>query len=130
MIGFVAGTFDLLHAGHVHLLKQCRMQCDTLIVGLHVDPSIERKEKHKPIESILEREIRLKGCKYVDQIVVYETEADLSLIFKYLKIDIRFLGSDYIQDKPVTDPNAIRIAYIDSLPITSSNLRERIKKTE
>lgn len=130
MIGFVCGAFDLLHAGHIHLLKVCKQNCKFLIVGLHVDPSLQRPSKNKPVESLLERMIRLKGCKYVDQVVVYETEEDLALILKHYKIDVRFLGTDYTTGtKPVTEPNAIPIKYIDSLPITSSNLRERIKRS-
>lgn len=126
--GFVAGSFDLLHAGHIHLLKQCRKRCDRLIVGLHADPSLERHDKNKPIECILEREIKLNACKYVDLTVVYEGEADLSLMFKYFKIDVRFLGSDYKENiKPITDPDALPIEYIDSLPIHTSDLRERMK---
>ncbi len=130
-VGFVAGAFDLLHAGHVHLLKQCKKQCDYLIVGLHVDPSVERESKNKPIESLLERQIKLSGCKYVDNFVVYEREEDLSLIFKYFKIDVRFLGTDYkvieLDKKPITDENAVPIEYIESIDIHSSTLRERAK---
>jgi len=127
-IGFVAGAFDLLHAGHIHLLKQCKQQCDYLIVGLHADPSVERKDKNKPIESLLERKIKLNACRYVDLIVIYETEADLSILFKYFNLDVRFLGSDYIVDgKNITDEDAVPIEYIDSLPIHTAELRERIK---
>ncbi len=126
-VGFVAGAFDLLHAGHLHLLKQCKKRCDYLIVGLHADPSLESKDKNKPVESILEREIRLKGCKYVDQIIVYETEADLSHFLRYADIDVRFLGSDYKEGKTITDPDIVPIEYIDSLSIHTTDLRERIK---
>lgn len=127
-VGFVCGAFDLLHAGHIHLLKQCRQRCDMLIVGLHVDPSVERDYKNKPIESILERQIKLKACRAVDQVIVYETEEDLSLIFKFYKIDVRFLGSDYAEsDKPITDPDALPIEIVESLPIHTTDIRERIK---
>src|SRR3990167_4675342 len=112
-VGFIAGSFDLLHAGHIHLLKQCKKRCDYLIVGLHADPSVERDYKNKPIESVLERQIKLNACRYIDFTVVYEKEEDLSLIFRYFKIDVRFLGSDYAdRTKPVTDPYAIPIEYI------------------
>jgi glycerol-3-phosphate cytidylyltransferase len=128
-IGFIAGAFDLLHAGHIHLLKECRSKCDFLIVGLHVDPSIQRPKKNKPIESILERQIRLQACEYVNEVIVYEKESDLSIMFKYFKINIRFLGSDYKgTKKPITDPDAVPIYYIDSIAINSSSLRERIKQ--
>lgn len=126
-IGIVVGAWDLLHAGHIHLLKQCKKRCDRLIVGLHVDPSIERKDKNKPVESLLEREIKLLGCKYVDGIIVYEKESDLSLIFKYFNINVRFLGSDYVGkiDK-ITAIHDILIEYIDSLPIHTTDLRKRL----
>lgn len=129
-VGFVCGAFDLLHAGHIHLLKQCRKQCDYLIVGLHENPKIEREKKNQPIESILERQIKLNACKYVDMTVIYDFESDLSIIFKYFKIDVRFLGSDYISPneyKEVTEPDAIPIVYIDSLPIHTTDIRSRIK---
>jgi len=128
-VGIIVGAFDLLHAGHIHLLKQCKKRCDYLIVGLHANPSIERPSKNKPIESLLERQIKLYACKYVDEVAVYETEADLSIIFKYFKIDVRFLGSDYAEAtdyKPVTEPEAIPIEHIDSLPIHSSDIRRRM----
>ncbi len=126
-VGFVCGAFDLLHAGHVHFLKECKKDCDYLIVGLQVDPSKERREKNKPVESILERKIKLNACKYVDKIVIYETESDLELIFKYFDIDIRFLGSDYRDTgKPITNENALPIIYIDSLPIHTSDIRKRL----
>ena len=127
-IGFIAGSFDFLHAGHIHLFKQCKMQCELLIVGLHVDPSVEREGKNKPIESVLEREIQLDACRFVDKVIVYETEEDLSIIFKYYRINVRFLGSDYLEGMlSVTDKDAVPIEYIDSLPIHSSGIRESIK---
>ena len=126
--GIVTGSFDLLHIGHVNLLRKAKQRCDKLIVGLHVNPSIERSEKNKPIESVLEREIKLNACRYVDLTIVYETEADLSIIFKYLEIDIRFLGTDSQDGREITDENAIPIEYIESLPIHTSELRERIKQ--
>ena len=126
-VGVVTGSFDLLQAGHVNLLKKAKKKCDYLIVGLHVNPHIERENKNKPIESLLERQIKLYACKYVDEIVVYETEADLSIIFKYFKIDVRFLGSDSKDGRAITDESAIPIKYIDSLPIHTSDIRRRIK---
>jgi glycerol-3-phosphate cytidylyltransferase len=127
MKGFVAGAFDLLHAGHIHLLKEAKQYCDYLVVGLHADPSIERPEKNKPVESILERMIKLRGCEYVNDIFVYETEQDLSNLIKYLNPDVRFLGSDYVDGNlEITDPTAVEIKYIDSLPIHTSQIRKRL----
>lgn len=132
--GIVTGAFDLLHAGHIHFLNKAKEKCDELIVALHVDPSKERKEKNKPIESLVERQMKLRGCKFVIDVITYETEEDLSLIFDMLDIDVRFLGSDYMnwlqaEKKSITNKDAIPIEYIDSIDIHTSNLRERIKKS-
>jgi len=124
--GIVTGAFDILHIGHINLLKKAKKKCDYLIVGLHVDPSVERSEKNKPIESLLERQIKLYACKYVDEIAVYETEADLSIIFKYFKIDVRFLGTDTQDGRTITDEGAIPIVYIDSINIHTTDIRRRI----
>ena len=85
--GFTCGAFDLLHAGHILFLKECKRHCDYLIIGLHVNSHLEHPDKNKPIQSILERQIQLKACKYADQIIVYETEEDLKTILNnfYLK---------------------------------------------
>src|SRR3989344_2617280 len=93
--GFTCGAMDLLHAGHVLMLKECKEQCDYLIVGLQTDPTIDRPEKSKPIETLTERKIRLEGCKYVDKIVIYNTEKDLDKLLKKLKPDVRFVGADW-----------------------------------
>jgi glycerol-3-phosphate cytidylyltransferase len=77
-IGFTCSTFDLFHAGHIMMLKEARTQCDHLIVGLQTDPTIDRPGiKNKPIQSVFERYEQLKACKYIDEILVYETEQDL-----------------------------------------------------
>lgn len=128
-VGIVTGSFDLLHAGHINLLKKASKKCNKLIVALHADPSIERPHKNKPIESILERQIKLNACKYVYLTVVYETEDDLSIIFKYFKIDVRFLGTDAKDGRTITDEGALPIEYIESLPIHTSSIRERIKES-
>ena len=130
-IGFVAGTFDLLNLGHIYLLRECKKYCDELIVGLHIDPSKERKEKNKPIESLVERGYKLRSCVYVDKIMPYETESDLELLFFYLKPDIRFLGSDYVDNKKhITGKSLIPIKYIKSLGIHTSDIRRRVKKAK
>lgn len=100
-IGIVASTFDLLHAGHVMMLREAKSQCDHLICALQVDPSVDRKEKNSPIQSIVERYIQLSAVKYVDEIVVYQTEKDLEDILELYPIDVRVLGEEY-KDKDFT----------------------------
>lgn len=128
-IGFIASAFDLgPHAGHMMMLKECRNNCDFLIVGLHVDPSKERKEKNKPVESAYERFIKLSGCKYIDRIIPYEFEDDLVLMLINEKPTVRFLGEDY-REKDFTGKNLtdIKIHYIDrNHNFSSSGLRKRI----
>ena len=97
-IGFTCGTFDFLHAGHVLMLKEAKKQCDYLIVGLQVDPSIDRPDKHKSIESLLERQIKLRACKFVDDIIVYETEEDQITLLRVLDINVRIVGIDHKND--------------------------------
>ena len=94
-IGFTASTFDLLHAGHILMLKEAKDICDYLIVGLQTDPTIDRPNKNKPIQSVYERYIQLSACKYVDEIVVYDTEESLLQILKSQPIDIRIIGEEY-----------------------------------
>lgn len=95
-VGFTASCFDLLHAGHVLMLEEAKTVCDHLIVALQTDPSVDRPEKRKPIQSLIERQIQLKAVKYVDEIVIYETEEDLLNLLKTLPIDVRIIGEDYI----------------------------------
>lgn len=94
-VGFTCSAFDLLHAGHILMLEEAKKQCDYLIVGLQTDPTIDRPEKNKPIQSITERYIQLKGTKYVDEIIPYTTEADLMNILQGVPIDVRILGEEY-----------------------------------
>ena len=106
-IGFTCGAMDLLHAGHILMLEDCKSNCDYLIVGLHTNPQLDRPEKNKPVQSVIERYIQLKGCEYVDEIVPYETEADLIELLKALPINTRFVGSDW-KDKPFTQATIYR----------------------
>lgn len=95
-IGFTCSSFDILHAGHITMLQEAKSICDHLIVGLQVDPSMDRPEKRKPIQSLTERQIQLNAIKYVDEIIVYYTEKELKQILKSLPIDVRIIGADYI----------------------------------
>lgn len=94
-IGITFGAFDLFHAGHALMLKEAREHCDYLIVGLHMDPSVDRNWKNKPVQTVVERETVLRACRYVDQIVMYQTERDLENILKVMRWDVRFVGEDY-----------------------------------
>ena len=94
--GFIAGNFDVLHPGYIKLFKECNKNCDYFVVLLHNDPSIERPEKLKPILSIEERLEQLYSIKYIDEVIVYDTESDLYNIMIKSFFDIRFLGDDYI----------------------------------
>jgi len=95
-IGITFSTFDLLHAGHVAMLAEAKNHCDYLIAGLQTDPTIDRPDtKNKPVQSIVERQICLSACRYVDEIVVYEKEKDLIDLILTLPIDVRILGVEY-----------------------------------
>lgn len=101
IVGFTASTFDLLHAGHVAMLREAKEKCDYLICGLQTNPHVDRVEKNIPIQTVVERQIQLAAVKYVDEIVVYETEKDLEDILEIYHIDIRILGEEY-RDKDFT----------------------------
>jgi glycerol-3-phosphate cytidylyltransferase len=95
-VGITFSAFDLLHAGHIKMLEECKGNCDYLIVGLQSDPTIDRPEKNKPVQSIVERYIQLKACVHVDEIVPYTTEFELIEILQSFKLSILFIGEDYL----------------------------------
>ncbi|GAA4514770.1 MULTISPECIES: adenylyltransferase/cytidyltransferase family protein [Sphingobacterium] len=94
-VGITFSTFDLLHAGHIMMLEEAKRQCDYLICGLQIDPTLDRPEKNAPTQTVVERYIQLRGCKYVDEIVPYSTEQDLEDILRSFKIDVRIVGEEY-----------------------------------
>lgn len=94
-VGITFSAFDLLHAGHIKMLEEAKRQCDYLIVGLQTDPSIDRPEKNRPSQTVVERYIQLKACRFVDEIVPYATEQDLEDILHSFKIDLRIVGEEY-----------------------------------
>ena len=119
-VGFTASTFDLLHAGHVQMLREAKEQCDYLICGLQVDPSVDRANKNAPIQTIVERYTQLKAVGYVDEIIPYGTEQDLEDILTMYNIDVRILGEEY-RDKDFTGKDICRrrdIDYISTSVIT------------
>ena len=95
-IGITFSTFDMLHAGHIAMLSEAKNHCDYLICGLQTDPTIDRPDtKNRPIQSIVERQIQLAACRYVDEVVVYQTEQDLRDLLLILPVDVRVLGVEY-----------------------------------
>lgn len=93
--GITCSTFDLLHAGHIIMLEECKKYCDYLVCAIQVDPTIDRPEKNKPIQSLVERYIQLESVKYVDKIIPYNTEEELDMIFSSLDLDVRIIGEEY-----------------------------------
>ena len=129
--GLTAGAMDLCDAGHLIMLKEIRNQCDYLIVALQTDPSIDRPDKHKPIETVEERMIRLQSCQYIDRIVTYNTEIDLYNLLKELKPDIRFLGADWKGKHFTGDDLDIKVIFNSrNHNYSSSNLIRRIKESK
>ena len=130
-VGFTCSTFDLLHAGHVIMLREAKEQCDYLICGLQVDPSIDRAEKNAPIQTVVERYTQLKGVEYVDEIIPYGTEEDLEDILSMYPINVRILGEEY-RDKDFTGKDIFRKRDIDihfnkrDHRFSSSDLRRRV----
>lgn len=112
-VGIIAGNFDVIHPGYIHLFTECKRYCDHLIVLLHTDPTIERPEKCKPILSVFDRCIILNSLKQIDEIKTYETEAELLELIESIPVDIRFLGDDYIGKRFTGDHLEIPIHYIN-----------------
>jgi glycerol-3-phosphate cytidylyltransferase len=130
-IGFTCSTFDLLHAGHVTMLREAKDQCDYLIVGLQTDPSVDRPEKNAPVQTVVERYTQLNGIKYVDEIIPYNSEKDLEDILTMYTIHVRILGEEY-KDKTFTGRATCAKRGIELYfnkrdhRFSSSDLRERV----
>ena len=134
-IGIVFSTFDLLHAGHIAMLAEAKNQCDYLIAGLQVDPNLDRPHKNKPVQSIVERQIQLAAVRYVDEIIVYNTEKDLEDILLTLPIDVRILGVEYentiFTGKDICNSKGIKLYFNKrDHSFSSSDLRRRIASAE
>ena len=133
--GITFSTFDLFHAGHVKMLEEAKTKCDYLIVGLQLDPSIDRPEKNKPTQSIIERYIQLKACKFIDEIIPYITEEDLMDVLSSFKIDIRIIGEEY-KDKDFTGKEYCKKKGIEIYynkrehRFSSSELRKQVTSSE
>jgi len=134
-IGFTCSTFDLLHAGHVTMLEEAKRHCDFLIVGLQNDPTLDRSEKNAPVQSIVERQIQLAAVKYVDEIIIYNTEQDLIDLLLTLPIDVRVLGDEYktkdFTGKDIAKQRGSKIIYNGrDHSFSSTSLRKRVASAE
>jgi len=128
--GITFGAFDLFHAGHVLMLEEAKTVCDYLIVCIQSDPSLDREEKNKPVQSIIEREIQVSGCRHVDEVIIYDSEVDLLNIIDQVDWDVRILGEEY-KDKDFTGRDqTLERCHFNKRPHTfsSSELRERVSK--
>lgn len=127
-VGFTCGAFDLLHAGHVVMLEEASNKCDYLIVGLQIDPSVDRKSKNSPVQTVYERFVQLDGLKYVDEIIPYSSETCLMDILVTKKIDVRFVGEDYRDKRFTGDELNIPVVYTNRKhSFSSTSLRDRVK---
>jgi glycerol-3-phosphate cytidylyltransferase len=135
-VGIVFSTFDLLHAGHIGMLREAKDHCDYLIVGLQTDPTIDRPDtKNKPVQTLVERYAQLNAVKFVDEIVPYQTEQDVIDVLQLFDIQVRFLGEEY-KDQDFTGRDVCKKRGIDlhfnkrEHRFSSSNLRERVSFAE
>ena len=133
--GITFSTFDLLHTGHIAMLAEAKSVCDYLVCGLHVDPQVERPNKNKPIQSVVERYIQLSSVQYVDEVIPYNLEKDLHDILLTYPIDVRIIGADYkdveFSGKDICLTKGIEIYYNKrSHNFSSTELRKRIQQAE
>jgi len=135
-IGITFSTFDMLHAGHIAMLSEAKNHCDYLIAGLQTDPTIDRPDtKNHPVQSVVERQIQLAACRYVDEVVVYQTEQDLVDLLLILPLDVRILGVEY-HDKDFTGRDECYDRGIELVfnrrdhSFSSSSLRKRVVAAE
>ena len=133
--GFIASTFDIIHPGYAMMLKECKDNCNYLVVGLHENPVWEREDKNSPILSLHERFLVLKSIRYIDEIAPYKNEDELLNLLYFYKPDVRFLGSDY--DTPEMKKKITgRLLCKETYYITrfhnysSSGIREKIYEAE
>ena len=135
-VGFTCSTFDLLHAGHILMLAECKQVCDYLIVGVQSDPTIDRPgTKNKPVQSIVERYVQLSAVKFVDEIIIYNTEKDLEDMLMFLPLAVRIIGEEYkdkeFTGKKICEDRGIKIWYNSRTHrFSSSELRQRTYQSE
>jgi glycerol-3-phosphate cytidylyltransferase len=130
-LGFTCSCFDLFHAGHIMMLKEAKSQCDYLLVGLQTDPTIDRPEKNRPVQSVFERYVQLQACKYVDEVVVYATEKELMDVLHSYPIDVRIVGEEY-KDKHFTGRELDIEVYYNrrNHSFSTTELRQRVLTSE
>ena len=125
-IGITASSFDLLHAGHILMLREAKSVCDHLICALQTDPSLDRPDKNVPVQTYMERYIQLDAVKYVDEIIPYSTEEELLALLNHLPVDIRIIGEDYY-DKEFTGKDIVTVHYNKRRhEFSTTNLKQRV----
>ena len=126
--GITFGAFDLFHAGHILMLEEAKTVCDHLIVAIQTDPSFDRETKNSPVQSIEEREIQVSACRYVNEVIIYDTEADLLEMLDTLDWDVRILGDEYKNKEFTGREKYLEKCYFNKRPhsFSSSELRERV----
>jgi glycerol-3-phosphate cytidylyltransferase len=135
IVGITFSTFDLLHAGHIGMLREAKDNCEYLICGLQVDPSLDRPEKNKPVQTLVERYAQLNAVKFVDEIVPYQSEQDVNDILQLFDLDIRFLGEEYRENeftgKDICRKRGIQLHFNKrEHRFSSSDLRKRVASRE
>ena len=130
--GITFGAFDLFHAGHVLMLEEAKSVCDHLIVCIQSDPSLDREEKNKPVQSIIEREIQVSGYRFVDEVIIYDTEAELLEILDTVDWDVRILGEEYRNKDFTGREQTLNKCHFNKRPhnFSSSELRKRVAKEQ
>ena len=130
--GITFGAFDLFHAGHVMMLEEAKTVCDHIIVCIQSDPSLDRKEKNKPVQSIVEREIQVYGCRYTDEVIIYDTEVELLEILDTVDWDVRILGEEYKNKDFTGREQTLNKCHFNKRPhnFSSSELRKRVAKEQ
>lgn len=135
VVGITFSTFDLLHAGHIAMLREAKEHCDYLICGLQVDPSVDRPEKNAPVQTLVERWTQLQAVKYVDEIIPYQTESDLEDILQLFNLDVKIMGPEYKEKnftgKSICTQRGIDIYYNKrDHRFSSTDLRKRVFLSE
>jgi glycerol-3-phosphate cytidylyltransferase len=131
IVGFTCGSFDLLHTGHALMLEEAKTHCDRLIVGLQSDPTLDRPEKNKPVQALEERLIMIKSIRWVDEVHIYNTEAELIELIKLLNPAVRIVGADWKGKQFTGYDLPIRVVFnTRDHSYSTSSLRERVLTAE